>query len=252
MILRRIGNKSKIAAEIQTHFPPHKIYIEPFFGAGGMFFNKPKAQHNFLNDLDADVFNLFQVVSNQKDEFIDLFDKMPIHNDLFDYWIGNQETEPIKRALRFIMLSNFSLYGKGDTLMLGCVKPKEQVFKHIDKTFDYIRNVQFTNCDFRKMFDSISLQDEDRDNVFIYVDPPYINTVDNYSSSFKEQDAADLFDVLINTGCKFAYSEFDHPFILKQAAERKLNVECIGERQTLKSRNIEILVTNYKHKLSLF
>ena len=45
MILRRLGNKSKIAADIQKHFPQHKIYIEPFFGAGGMFFNKPKAKY---------------------------------------------------------------------------------------------------------------------------------------------------------------------------------------------------------------
>ena len=37
MILRRLGNKSKLATKIQKHFPAHKIYIEPFFGAGGMF-----------------------------------------------------------------------------------------------------------------------------------------------------------------------------------------------------------------------
>ena len=68
MILRRLGNKSAIAKEIQKYFPPHKIYIEPFFGAGGMFFNKPKARYNIVNDLDSDVFNLFMVVMNQKDE----------------------------------------------------------------------------------------------------------------------------------------------------------------------------------------
>jgi len=50
MILRRLGNKSKIAHEIQKYFPAHEIYIEPFFGAGGMFFNKPKAKYNIIND----------------------------------------------------------------------------------------------------------------------------------------------------------------------------------------------------------
>jgi DNA adenine methylase len=50
MILRRLGNKSKIASEIYRHFPPHRTYVEPFFGAGGMFFNKPKAKYNILND----------------------------------------------------------------------------------------------------------------------------------------------------------------------------------------------------------
>ena len=49
MILRRLGNKQAIAEKIQTYFPAHKIYIEPFFGAGGMFFNKRKAKYNIVN-----------------------------------------------------------------------------------------------------------------------------------------------------------------------------------------------------------
>ena len=67
--------------KIQPYFPPHKIYIDRFFffGAGGMFFNKPKAKYNIVNDLDSDVFNLFQVVMNQKEELEKAFYMMPIH-----------------------------------------------------------------------------------------------------------------------------------------------------------------------------
>ena len=53
--MRRLGNKTKIAQDIQKYFPKHNLYVEPFFGAGGMFFNKPKAKYNVLNDLDVDV-----------------------------------------------------------------------------------------------------------------------------------------------------------------------------------------------------
>lgn len=42
-------------------------------------------------------------------------------------------------------------------------------------------------------------------------------------------------------------SEFNHPFILDQAKERGLNVNIIGERQNLKNRRIEILITNYQN-----
>ncbi|MGJ1516509.1 DNA adenine methylase [Sphingobacterium siyangense] len=253
MILRRLGNKSKIASEIHKHFPKHTIYLETFFGAGGMYFNKPKAKYNFLNDLDSDVFNLFQVISQRKDDFVSLFELMPIHNDLFDYWMNNQEEDEIRRAVRFVMLSNFSLYGKMDTLRLGCVSPKEQVFKNIDKTFEYIKGGQFTNCDFRKMFKSISIDPNDKKNAFIYNDPPYLGTTDNYSSSFTEEDSFDLFNCLENTGIKWAMSEFNHPFIINQAQSRGLNIIEIGERQNLKNRRIEILVTNYQvNQLQLF
>jgi len=88
---------------------------------------------------------------------------------------------------------------------------------------------------------------------FIYCDPPYIGTTDNYSHSFKESDSIDLFDALEATKCRFAYSEFNNGFILDQAKQRGLNIIKIGERQNLKNRRTEILITNYENRqMSLF
>ena len=253
MILRRLGNKKKIAKEIQKYFPEHKIYIEPFFGAGGMFFNKPKAKYNIVNDLDSDVFNLFMVVMNQKDELEKAFYLMPIHSDLLEYWKHNQETEPIKKALRFLFLSNLTYYGLGDSVDYGS-KNKNSVFDFIDKTFEFLENVKFTNFDFNKMLNSIQFFKSDLDNCFIYSDPPYLaDRKDRYKHEFTETDSFELFETLEQTGCKWAMSEFNHPFILEQAKERNLNVIEIGERQNLKNRRTEILITNYKtNQLILF
>jgi DNA adenine methylase len=251
MILRRLGNKKKIADKIQAHFPPHKIYIEPFFGAGGMFFNKPKAKYNIVNDLDSDVFNLFQVVMNQKEELEKAFYMMPIHSDLLDYWKEHEETEPIKKALRFLFLSNFTYLGKMGTLCFGGsrVQGKINFILLIESTFNYLFDVQFNNCDFKKFLIDQSLREKEPKETLIYCDSPYLSTVDTYSDSdtWTEQDSLDLFDCLEATGCKFAMSEFDHPFILEQAKERGLNVIIIGERQNLKNRRVEILVTNYEN-----
>ena len=247
MILRRLGNKKKIADKIQAHFPPHKIYIEPFFGAGGMFFNKPKAKYNIVNDLDSDVFNLFQVVMNQKEELEKAFYMMPIHSDLFNFYMENKIEEPIQRAIRFLFLSNFSFLGKMDCMMLGSGKAtKEMFYKNIDKTFELISGVDFSNKLASNFIKSISIKD--KGSTFIYCDPPYLGTTDNYSNSFTEEQSESLFDTLQETKCKFAMSEFDHPFILDQAEKRGLNVIIIGERQNLKNRRTEILVTNYENR----
>jgi DNA adenine methylase len=250
MILRRLGNKQSIAADIQKHFPAHKIYIEPFFGAGGMFFNKPKAKYNIVNDLDSDVFNLFQVVSNQKEELEQAFKLVPIHSDLLSYWKDNKETEPIKMAIRFLFLSNITFMGKGNTMRYGTENPKNVLYENINRTFELIHDVQFANFDFRKFISS--MRDRNADDSFIYADPPYLETDDNYENGFTEKDSSDLFDCLIESGCKFAYSEFDHPFILEQAKQRNLNVITISERQNLKNRRTEILVTNYRNHATLF
>lgn len=254
MILRRLGNKKKIAGEIQKHFPKHTIYIEPFFGAGGMFFNKPKARHNIMNDLDSDVFNLFQVVMNQKEcnELIEFIELMPIHHDLFQYWRGNKEEDKIKKAARFLFLSNFGYMGKLETLRLCMTNTKKILLLELRSFLREFGDFKFSNKDFRSFLKAIALKDADIENTFIYCDPPCLTTVDNYSNSFTQQDSIDLFDCLEKTGCKFAMSEFDNPFILEQAKQRGLNVIIIGERQNLKNRRTEILVTNYDKQQLLF
>jgi DNA adenine methylase len=253
-ILRRLGNKSKIAKKIQEYFPPHKIYIEPFFGAGGMFFNKPKAKYNIVNDLDSDVFNLFQVVMNRKEELEKAFYMMPIHSDLLEYWKKNEETEPIKKALRFLFISNLTFFGYGATIQGGNGNTKESFYKNIDTTFKMLESIKFFNTnaiDF--IFKKVAYDDfNDIIDFFIYADPPYISTEDNYSNSFTKEDSIDLFNCLQKTGCKFAMSEFNNPFILDQAKERNLNVITIGERQNLKNRRVEILITNYENHPTLF
>lgn len=250
MILRRLGNKKKIASEIQKYFPEHKIYIEPFFGAGGMFFNKPKAKYNIVNDLDSDVFNLFNVVMNQKEELEKAFYMMPIHSDLLKYWKENEETEPIKKALRFLFLSNFTIMGTGTSMRGSSTEEsKENIEKGLKETFDKLQYVKFFNFDFVDFFRTISFRRQSEiDGVLIYCDPPYLGTNDNYSNSFTEEQSNKLFDTLIKTGCKFAMSEFDNEFILDQAKARGLNIIYIGERQNLKNRRTEVLITNYENR----
>ena len=252
MILRRLGNKQAIASEIQKHFPKHSIYIEPFFGAGGMFFNKPKVNCNIVNDLDSDVYNLFQVVINKKEELEDMFLITPKHTDLLNYWKKNEEIEPVKKAMRFLFLSNYTFLGSGSGLKLNSRNDVNQLHKGLKQINDKIFEVQFANLDFRKFLKSISIELKEINKTFIYCDPPYLGTNANYSNSFKEQDSIDLFNCLETTGCKFAMSEFDNEFILNQAKERGLNVIVIGERKNLKNRRTEILITNYQKQNSLF
>jgi len=253
MILRRIGNKAKMAKEIQKYFPKHNLYIEPFFGAGGMFFNKPKAKYNILNDLDSDVFNLFQVVSLRKQELEELFLQMPVSEDLSKHWGTTQETDPIRKALRFLFLSNYSFMGHMETLKFERNNTSKILHENLKKTHEFLFGCQFMNADFRDIFKKISFgRDEGKRDAFIYCDPPYLDTVNNYESGFTNKDSEDLFKALIESGCKFAMSEFNHPFIMEQAKDNGLIIETIGERRNLDNRRIEILVTNYKNNATLF
>jgi DNA adenine methylase len=250
MILRRLGNKSRIANEIQKYFPEHTMYIEPFFGAGGMFFNKPKAKYNILNDNDSEVFNLFNVVMHSEKELEDTFLKMPISEDLWNYWKKTQETDPILKALRFLFLSNYGFMGQTGALRLEADNTSTILLENLGKTHKFMFDVRFMNVDFREVIKKIAFKD--KNNTFIYADPPYLDTRNNYQTGFTPKDSEDLLQMLIGSGCKFAISEFDHPKIMELAELHKLNIEIIGERENLKNRRVEILVTNYKIQGKLF
>lgn len=247
MILTRLGNKRQIADKITKEFPSnYDIWGEPFFGAGGMFFNKPKAKYSIVNDRDSEVYNLFQVVMNQKEGLLELFLNFPIHFDLWEYWKKNEETEPVRKALRFLFLSNYGYLGKPQTLAFGVDNQKLRFEELLNKTNELLFNVMFSNHDFRDFFKNLSrVKDK---SVFIYNDPPYLGTDDNYSHSFQPEDAEDLFQCNIDSGHKFAISEFDNPKILELADLYNLNVIIVGSRNNIKNTRIEVLITNYDQK----
>jgi DNA adenine methylase len=178
---------------------------------------------------------------------------MPINEELFQWWRTNQETEPILKAVRFLMLSNFGYMGISAGMRLIICNTKQVLLKNLKSTLLDLGDTKTTNKDFRKAITSISwVHETDKDKAFMYLDPPYLGTTDNYSHLFIEQDSADLFKIAVESNIRFAMSEFNHPFILQQAADYKLNVINLGERRTMGSRQTEILVTNYSLGNTLF
>ena len=193
MILRRLGNKSKIASKIISYFPKHSIYFEPFFGAGGMFFNKPLSQYNYLNDIDSDVYNLFQVLINEPEMLYNLIELLPLHYDFMQYFKKVEQTDPIKKAASFLFRSNYSYMGKGDMLKFSCNNSKTLLLSNFKNTIDRLKNCQFHNTDFRVFLRSFAFRSEaEKQSTFIYCDPPYVGTADNYSHSFTSKDTDDL------------------------------------------------------------
>jgi DNA adenine methylase len=247
-LLRRFGNKTKLLPQLLELFPRDvTAFIDLFFGSGAVTFAMvDRCKHVIANDSDADIFNLFMVLKEHKDELIDAVQMMPIHESLLKHWKTQEEADPVWRAVRFLMLSNFGHMGKPNTLRIETGDSKGCVLTQIKKTFEHIAHVQFMSTDFRSALPQIAWRMEtDKLGAFIYSDPPYIGTDNNYQDSFTEQDTQDLFDLLVGSGIRFALSEFDNPFILELAHKHGLQVTILGERRTLKSRQTEIVITNY-------
>ncbi|WP_019583825.1 DNA adenine methylase [Thioalkalivibrio sp. ALE16] len=61
-LMRYYGAKWRLAPWILEHFPPHRLYVEPFGGAAGVLLQKPRAALDIYNDLDEAVVNIFRVL----------------------------------------------------------------------------------------------------------------------------------------------------------------------------------------------
>lgn len=236
---------------LSNYFPDHRMRIELFFGAGGSFFYLPKPKYAILNDLDDDVFNLYMVLKNNINDFKREIEIVPITESLLKHWKKNTESDPIKKALRFLYLSNFSYMGKGDTLRLGLDNAKKSILKNYDATFDALQNAKIMNRDFRDVLSKISFTKglNDKKNCFVYLDPIYLETEHYYRvPKWTSSDSIDCLEIVANCGIKSAMSEFDHPFIIAEAKRLNLNIIYLKDRANIKNRRTEILITNYDFK----
>lgn len=256
MLLTRPGSKGRIAEKIYILFPRHSGYVELFFGAGGMFFNKPKAKFNLLNDIDDEIYNLYQVVQTDRDRLKEEIIRTPWSDSIWNYWKENKEADPIKKAARFLFLSNAGYMGKSESLKLSPFQyTKVKLSNEIDDVYKQLvgTNTLFSNRDFRKVLGGISYRDEkEKEQTFVYADPPYLGTETNYDYRWNENDTIDLFNMLIDSGLKFGISEFDSDKILELAETNGLIVTDVAERLNMKNRRVEIFISNYKPQNTLF
>jgi DNA adenine methylase len=249
-VLKRLGCKKKLIPKLLDLFPKRVgTFIDMFIGTGAVTFAmQERADFVFANDSDNEVFNLFQVAKDHREDLLAALAIMPVHDSLFQYWRHAQEADPIWRAVRFLFLSNFGYLGGGETLRMCLGHDRENLHKNIESLQDALDEITFLCCDFREVLGKVSFRHPDREKAkaFIYADPPYLGTGHNYATGFTEQDTFDLFRVLVESDMRFAISEFDHPTILHLADVYKLKINVIGRRRTLKNRQTELLITNYE------
>lgn len=248
--LHRIGNKRKILPELLQCFPRDiSMFIDVFMGSGTISLAMVnRCKYVIANDKDDDIFNLFLVVKERKDELCEALIRMPQHYSLLQYWRKHTENDPVFKAVRFLLLSNFCSYGKQETLQFGALNTKDNILSNIERYFEKISRIQFMSCDFRNILNNI-LKIQDDKNCFLYSDPPYLDTTNNYQHGFTEQDAADLFTMNVKSGRRFAISEFAHPIILCLAKQHNLIVTTLKNVKTIGKRNNEILITNYEPRI---
>lgn len=242
----RLGGKSRLAKRLYSMFPPHDsytTYIEPFFGAGWVFFEKDPSVKEVVNDLDKDIYYAMKDIKSISTDVIENMDFSP-SKKTFTELKNSKPTTLSSRFYRFLYLKWSSFSSDMTTYHATKAKSmnsrKKTLLRRLPQIQERLKGVVILNQDYKKVITKY-----DSPQSFFYIDPPYL---DVNVREYKHQTITidELVSLLSKLKGKFMLSYNDHPTIRK--AFRQFRIQTIdtvyqigGERRPIK----ELVITNY-------
>lgn len=178
--LKWAGGKYALADTINSLLPDGKRLIEPFTGAGSIFLNTDYDEY-ILNDINADLINLYKIVQNSPEKYIQdasrLFNQTHNTPDVY-YQLRkefNQSSDTYYRSLLFLYMNRHGYNGLcrynnsgGYNVPFG--QYKKPYFPRAELEFFSEKSAKATFvC---KGYRSV-IEEAKNDDV-IYCDPPYV------------------------------------------------------------------------------
>ena len=121
--LRYHGGKWRLAPWIITHFPRHRVYVEPYGGGGSVLLRKPRSYAEIYNDLDGEVVNLFRVLRDpeRSKELAKNLELTPFSHQEFDlaYRPSRNRVEQARRTI----IKSFMGFGSAAVTATTPTKP---------------------------------------------------------------------------------------------------------------------------------
>lgn len=213
-IIPWIGGKRRLADLLIPRFPPHRCYVEVFAGGAALYFVRPPAEVEVINDINGDLVNLYRVVKHHLEEFVRQFKWALSSREVFK-WL--QDTPPetltdVQRAARFYYLQHQCFGGRVESQSWGTattapainlLRIEEQLSAaHLRLASTYIERRHWLDC----------LRTYDRPHTFFYLDPPYWET-EGYGVDFPFSEYEAMAAALRGLQGKALVSLNDHPAI---------------------------------------
>lgn len=210
-IIKYPGAKWRIAEWIIDRMPPHIGYVEPFFGSGAVFFNKPKSSIETINDLDGSVVRFFKVCREHPEELAFALSLTPWSREEFlqsDFC--DEQTDDIEAARQFAVRcwQTFGARTKCKTGWRNTMGGKKNhgpdnpsMWRRLPGVVHEVANrLLDAQIDNRSAVEVI--ERNNGEEVLIYADPPYVKATrtlngDQYRFEMTDEQHEQLLNSLI-------------------------------------------------------
>lgn len=212
-LLRWHGGKWLLAPWIISHFPAHRIYVEPFGGAASVLLRKSRPYAEIYNDLDDDVVNLFRILRDARGRDL-IFGLVHTPYSRLEFEEAYQETDnPIERARKLIIRSfmGFGSDGHNGARMTGFransnrsgTTPAHDWVNYPDHLELIMKRIEGVCIEHRPALEV--MKQHDSPDTLHYVDPPYVHSTrstarnsskKNYRHELSDADHRELLGFL--------------------------------------------------------
>jgi DNA adenine methylase len=281
-IFKYMGAKQNLAPQIIGAMPDHDTYMEVFGGGLSVFWAKPKAKWNIINDINKNIINLYQVIQNEETckRFVNLITMTPFSRWVFDNftnWYTDKAAydalNVVQKAVIYFYLIKTNFNGNMNLQHLSTglryttnwknsnIEAIEMAFRYLNSDFGGKNPVLIENLHYNDILDKYVLSAKDGSSkadyvkrLFIYLDPPYWVTKDQnyYEFNFGEEEHAKLRDKMVEcdkAGCKWMISYDDVPEIRELYKnffiEKTKNLAQTSSSAEKRVEKQELIITNY-------
>ena len=219
---------------------PRRLYVEPFCGAGGLFFGKPQERAEILNDSNRAIINAFRALRDDDSfsQVMRLLKVAPHSRDEYDvlavilrkYLRGDDFADDVKAAsldgysttvvaaFAFLYVQNCGFRGGG---MLagygggckGAHSDKSIVGRrahegYLNAVHDRLRTVQLERLDALEC-----IRKYDHEDTFFFIDPPYLCATSKgaYKSGWNVESDRELVELLTRIKGSYVLTVYDTP-----------------------------------------
>lgn len=222
-ILKYPGAKWRLADWILSFMPPHEGYLEPFFGSGAVFFNKPHSRVETINDLDGAVVRFFRTCREQPEELARAIGLTPWNREEFlqsDFGEDNPDDVEAARQFAIRCWMNFGARTRCKTSWRHTTGNKKNggpdnpaLWRRLPEIVQQVGarllDAQIEN---RTALEVIRIYDGPE--ILVYADPPYVMNTrtlngDQYRYEMTDTDHIELLAALKNHSGMVLLSGYD-------------------------------------------